>query len=186
MCRTSPRTAALTCCKSGFDRAAARLCVQVVERMTGAAPRGWPQQKVVGEAQVLQVFEMQGRRADAKTAVAGCRIAEGQHPYRLHNQGPAGAAIWWSTVIPAVPLTSWAETQTQALALLLKESALLHLRHAFASPLAVGARRRYQGTTGFKPPAVLGKRRFMWSLFVHVDCHGLHDKYVGELAPAAG
>ena len=68
------KTARLTCCE--WDLTVALLCAQVVERMTGAAPRV-AQQKVVGEAQVLQVFEMAGRRADSKTAVAGCRISEG-------------------------------------------------------------------------------------------------------------
>ena len=51
--------------------------MQVVERMTGAAPRV-ERQTVVGEAQVLQVFEMApGKRRDARTAVAGCRVSEG-------------------------------------------------------------------------------------------------------------
>ena len=51
--------------------------MQVVERMTGAAPRV-ERQTVVGEAQVLQVFEMApAKRGDAHTAVAGCRVSEG-------------------------------------------------------------------------------------------------------------
>ena len=51
--------------------------MQVVERMTGAAPRV-ERQTVVGEAQVLQVFEMApSKRGDAHTAVAGCRVSEG-------------------------------------------------------------------------------------------------------------
>ncbi|CAL5229022.1 g12268 [Coccomyxa viridis] len=49
---------------------------EVVERMTGAAPRV-EQQKVVGEAQVLQVFEMPDKRQDKRTTVAGCRVSEG-------------------------------------------------------------------------------------------------------------
>lgn len=48
----------------------------MVERMTGAAPRV-EQQTVMGEAQVLQVFEMQDRKAGKPTAVAGCRVSEG-------------------------------------------------------------------------------------------------------------
>ena len=45
--------------------------------MTGAAPRV-EQQKVVGEAQVLQVFEMPGdKRQDKGSTVAGCRVSEG-------------------------------------------------------------------------------------------------------------
>ena len=44
--------------------------------MTGAAPRV-EQQKVVGEAQVLQVFEMPDKRQDKRTTVAGCRVSEG-------------------------------------------------------------------------------------------------------------
>ena len=44
--------------------------------MTGAAPR-MEQQRVVGEAQVLQVFEMPDKRKDSNTTVAGCRVSEG-------------------------------------------------------------------------------------------------------------
>ena len=44
--------------------------------MTGAAPRV-EQQRVVGEAQVLQVFEMPDKRQDRRTAVAGCRVSDG-------------------------------------------------------------------------------------------------------------
>lgn len=44
--------------------------------MTGAAPRV-EQQRVVGEAQVLQVFEMPDKRQDMRTAVAGCRVSDG-------------------------------------------------------------------------------------------------------------
>ncbi len=44
--------------------------------MTGAAPRV-EKQTIVGEAQVLQVFEMQEKRQDGPTAIAGCRVSEG-------------------------------------------------------------------------------------------------------------
>lgn len=49
---------------------------QVGERMAGAAPRV-EQEKVVGEAQVLQVFEVPDKRAGVSHSVAGCRITDG-------------------------------------------------------------------------------------------------------------
>ncbi len=145
--------------------------------MTGAAPRV-AQQKVVGEAQVLQVFEMQGRRADAKTAVAGCRIAEGSIRTGCTIKVLRGGDLV-STVIPAVPLTSWQRLKHKPWPPP-KGSALLHLRHAFASPLAVGARR---GTRYYRLQA--SSSAWQTQIYVvpvvHVDCHGLHDKYVVSL-----
>ncbi len=49
---------------------------QVGERMAGAAPRV-ERESVVGEAQVLQVFEVADKRAGASHSVAGCRVSEG-------------------------------------------------------------------------------------------------------------
>ena len=69
--------------------------------MTGAAPRV-AQQKVAGEAQVLQVFEMAGRRADARTAVAGCRISEGSIRTGCTFKVLRGGDLV-STMVPAVP-----------------------------------------------------------------------------------
>ena len=76
--------------------------------MTGAAPRV-AQQKVVGEAQVLQVVEMQGRRADAMTAVAGWRIGEGSIRTGCTIKVLRGGDLV-STVIPAVPLNPGRES----------------------------------------------------------------------------
>lgn len=44
--------------------------------MAGAAPRV-EQESVVGEAQVLQVFEVADKRAGTVRQVAGCRITDG-------------------------------------------------------------------------------------------------------------
>lgn len=60
--------------------------------MAGAAPRV-EQETVVGEAQVLQVFELQDKRATGKESVtvAGCRITDGSiradGRYRVVRQG---------------------------------------------------------------------------------------------------
>ena len=86
------------------------MCAQVVERMTGAAPRV-AQQKVVGEAQVLQVFEMAGRRADARTAVAGCRISEGSIRTGSTFKVLRGGDLV-STEVPAVPLDPGRDSST--------------------------------------------------------------------------
>ena len=78
--------------------------------MTGAAPRV-AQQKVAGEAQVLQVFEMQGRRADAKTAVAGCRVAEGSIRTGCTFKVLRGGDLV-STAFPAAPVNSGRDSST--------------------------------------------------------------------------
>lgn len=44
--------------------------------MAGAAPRV-ERENVVGEAQVLQVFQVADKRAGASHNVAGCRVSEG-------------------------------------------------------------------------------------------------------------
>ena len=58
-------------------------CEQVAERMAGAAPRV-ERERLLGEAEVLQVFQLHdGKRSSASSgngdapAVAGCRITEG-------------------------------------------------------------------------------------------------------------
>jgi translation initiation factor IF-2 len=66
------------------------LFVQVGEIMAGAAPRV-EQERVVGEAQVLQVFKLNDKRGGGPATVAGCRISEGSiradGRYRVLRQG---------------------------------------------------------------------------------------------------